>query len=171
MQQATERENQPKRIDFTKQSFMANGNEYFIDDTMSIARYAEYQSISPELGYGLSVPEMFTKVLEIEQNMNNSQFVKASVILNDFANGLKSINDRTPVALKLCALFINRADEDITIVDKRVMDAKFEDWKKEGLAMLDFFTLAVNTIVGLVELYNKLTQSISEITGASEKAV
>lgn len=160
-----------KRIDFTQQKFIANGKEYTITDALSIERFAEYQALSVELGYGLTIPEIHKKVLEVEQHMNGTQFVKASVVLNDLANGIKSVNDRLPTALKLCTLFVVRTDEDLSKIDKLLMDEKIEDWKKEGIDIRDFFTLATNMIGGFIELYQSLTQvtSIMEVENQAPK--
>lgn len=156
---------QLKRIDFTKQSFMANGKEYFIENGFSISRYCEYQVLEKELGFGNTFKGMYDKLLSLYDLMNKVKFVEASVALNNMLTGITKIEEREPSMLKLCALFINTKDEDRTTITDDLIAQKINDWKVEGIEIKDFFTLALNTMDGFIEAYKNLTQTTSEITG------
>lgn len=142
-------------------SFEANGNLYLVETTLSIERYAEFQILEKELGYGVSFKVLFEKIKKVYDNLNKGKFADSAVAINNILTGISKLEERTPVVLKICALFINRADEDRTKFNQDVINNKINDWREEGLDMMYFFTLAGNSVSGFLEIYNKITQSIS----------
>jgi hypothetical protein len=152
-----------KRIDLTKSSFMANGKEYFIEHGFSIERYCEYQILEKELAFGYTFSKLYEELTTIYNLMNKTKFVECAVMLHNITNGISKVSEREPTMLKLCALFINTADEDRTTVNADLIGRKLEDWKLEGYDVRDFFTLALNTLDGFINVYKKLTQDISQI--------
>jgi hypothetical protein len=59
-------------------------------------------------------------------------------------------------------LFINTEDEDATIWNQDLMNAKIEDWKIEGIAIQDFFQFALNSVNGFIGIYKKMSEATSE---------
>ena len=152
-----------KRIDLTSGEFTANGVHYTVAQYLSIERYCDFQILEKELGYGFTFEGMYKKFDLIEKEMNKLNFVNVAVLLSDVKRGILKVHEREPIALKLCALFINADGEDMTVINNDMIDVKIKNWKAEGLAMNDFFTLALNMVSGFIGIYNSLSQSTSAI--------
>lgn len=148
-----------KRIDLTKPSFYANGIKYNIESSLSIERFCEYQLLEKEAGFNMSFKSLFDNLLELHGLMNSVKFVEAAVLLDNMMRGVAKLEEREPVMLRLCTLFINTDDEDRTIINNDLMVKKIEDWKKE-YDVRDFFTLALNTVDGFLGIYENVSQSI-----------
>lgn len=149
-----------KRIDLTKPSFIANGVKYNIESALSIERFCEYQLLEKEAGFSVSFKSLFDNLLELHNLMNSVKFVEAAVLLDNMMRGVAKLEEREPVLLRLCALFINTDDEDRATIDNDLVVKKIEDWKQE-YDVRDFFTLALNTVDGFLEIYEKVTRTIS----------
>lgn len=150
-----------KRIDFEKGEFTANGTIYRIEGALTIERYAELQILEKEMGYGLTFKGMYEKLQSVYNQVNKMKFADAAVNLNDLIRGISKIQEREPTVLKICALFINAEDEDRTQYSQDMVNKKIADWKAEGIDMRDFFTVASNSVSGFLEIYRKVTQTIS----------
>jgi hypothetical protein len=157
-----------KRMVVSEGKFEANGKTYIIENAFSIERYAEYQLIEKEVGFGITFKEIFDNLMKLKGMMNSSRFVDASVLLVDMMRGVQKLEYKEPLVLRMCALFINTPDEDRTTINEDMITRKIEDWKKEGLDIRDFFTLALNTMDGFIEIYQKLTQTTSEKAGKAK---
>jgi len=157
-----------KRLDLSKQTFEANGTKYFIESSLSIERFCEYQILEKEAGFSMSFRKMFDNLKELHKLMNNVKFVEAAVKLDDMMRGVAKLQEREPTLLKICALFINTEDEDRTVINNDMIVKKIEDWKKE-YDVRDFFTLALNTVDGFLEIYANATRIISGISESEEK--
>lgn len=160
--------NQLKRIDFEKGKFEANGKIYTIEGGLSISRYAELQILEKELGFGFTVKSIFDKLQTMWKNQNGLRFAENAVILNDLIRGIAKVQEREPVFLKICALFMNTEGEDTRTITKDMIDAKINDWKTEGLDMRDFFQAASSSVNGFLEIYRTVTRIISEQDGESQ---
>jgi hypothetical protein len=157
-----------KRMVVSEGKFEANGKTYIIENAFSIERYAEYQLIEKEVGFGITFKEIFDNLMKLKGMMNSSRFVDASFLLVDMMRGVQKLEYKEPLVLRMCALFINTPDEDRTTINEDMITRKIEDWKKEGLDIRDFFTLALNTMDGFIEIYQKLTQTTSEKAGKAK---
>lgn len=135
-----------KRLDLNQQEFIANGKKYRIENGFSIERYCEYQALEKELAYGLTFKGIFDALNEIFQRFNKGDFAMGVIKTYDLMQGVKRVGEREPVMLKMCALFINREDEDRATITEDMIAEKIEDWKAEGYDITDFFTLALNTM-------------------------
>ena len=51
-----------KRIDFSKDHFIANDKKYVISQEMSINRWFEYQKLQLEVGFGMSFSDMYNNL-------------------------------------------------------------------------------------------------------------
>lgn len=159
---------EPKRIDMTKQSFMANGKEYFITSHLSVARFCEFQILEKEVAFSMNFDNVFKEINEVCELMNETKFVDCAVRLDNLRRGVAKLKDKEPSALKLCTLFINTKDEDPSFWNNDLMTEKIEDWKIEGINVNDFFRLALNTLNGFTDIYNQISERISGI-GKTEK--
>lgn len=149
-----------KRLDMTKPSFEANGVTYHIESGLSIERFCEYQILEKEAGFGVTFKKVFDNLKELHGLMNEVKFVEAAVKLDNMLRGVAKLEEREPTLLKICALFINTAEEDRTTINNDMVVKKIEDWKKE-YDIRDFFTLALNTVDGFLEIYANATRIIS----------
>lgn len=156
---------QAKRIDLTKTSFVANGTEYFVQSTLTIARFCEFQILEKELAFSMSFQNVFKEINEACEMMNEVRFVDVAVKLDNLRRGIAKLEEKEPTALKICTLFINTADEDPSIWNNDLMTKKIEDWKAEGIAIQDFFQFALTSVGGFISIYKKM----SEVTSGVEK--
>ena len=152
-----------KRINMETGKFTANGVDYAVNQYLSIERYCEFQILEKELGYGFSFAEIYKNLDHVEQLLNKTQFVPAAVMINNIKQGVVKVQEREPVMLKMCTLFINYEGEDIRTFTNDMIDKKITDWKAEGIAMNDFFTVALNSINGFFAIYQNITRNITEI--------
>lgn len=157
--------NELKRIDFEKGKFTANGKEYTIEGALSIERYAELQIIEKELAYGFTVKSLFDKIKTVWDLLNKMKFAEMAVNLNDMMRGVAKVQEREPIILKICALFMNTADEDRRTITQDMIKEKITDWKAEGIAMQDFFQVASSSVHGFLEIYETVSRIISAQDG------
>jgi len=149
-----------KRLDLSKQSFVANGTTYYIESGLSIERFCEYQILEKEAAFSMSFKKIFENLKDVHRLMNEVKFVEAAVKLDNLMRGVAKLEEREPTLLKMCALFINTEDEDRTTINNDMIVKKIEDWKKE-YDIRDFFQLALNTVDGFLEIYANATRIIS----------
>lgn len=149
-----------KRIDFETGKFTANDVNYTVSQYLSIERYCEFQILEKELAYGTSFEAMYRNLDRAEQELNKTHFVDAAVLLADIKRGILKVQEREPVVLKICALFINADGEDLTKITADMIELKIHNWKVEGLSMNDFFTVAASSVNGFLGIYQSVTQSI-----------
>ena len=155
-----------KRIDLNTGIFEANGTRYTIEGALTIERYAELQILEKELGFGLTFKAMFEKLQQAYNLLNKQKPADAAVLLNDMLRGMARLQEREPLVLKICALFMNTDDEDRSSFSADVYNRKIADWKAEKLDMRDFFTVASNSVNGFIEIYRTVTRIISGQPGS-----
>jgi hypothetical protein len=154
------------RINFETGIFEANGTRYTIEGALTIERYAELQVLEKELGYGLTFKAMFDKMSQAFTLLNKQKPADAAVLLNDIMRGMAKVQEREPLVLKICALFMNTADEDRSSFSADMYNKKIADWKVQKIDMRDFFTAASSSIGGFLEVYRTVTRIISGQPGS-----
>lgn len=154
-----------KRLNLNEPTFTANGRTYYIEQGLSIERYVEFQILEKELAFGMTFQQLINKNKELYKVLNRGELVNASVLVNNIVQGLAKVVEREPTALKMCALFINEEAEDRTVWNQDLIVRKIEDWKREGIDVRDFFALALNSVNGFLNIYNKMCQIISANPG------
>jgi hypothetical protein len=160
-----------KRIDFTKGSFPAKGKDYLFSQALSIERYEQFEKLEVLLGYNLGYDALYGQLTELYNELNKSQFVKSAVITYNLLDATKrKVDNKIHPALQMCALFCNTVEEDATKFDAKLMDAKIKDWREEGYAMTDFFSLAANLVKGFVKNYTAdLKDSLNKLQEENAK--
>lgn len=155
-----------KKFDPKCKEFIANGNKYFVNSTLSIARYEEYEKLQPRLAYGIDFENLFKLQKQQYQMLNDRKFADAAVISHNIMSGIKDLMDgtRENPALLMCALAIVGENEDPGKFDEQTQLAKINDWRKEGFAMEDFFTFAAITMKGLPQAYSEYIQNQIEVS-------
>lgn len=151
---------QLKTIDPTTGSFEANGKKYFIESSMSIERYRKFEEIEIELGFGRSFADVFDHVRAAMDDINKHKQGDAYVRLYNIINGAQLLKNKQPSVFRACALFINEENENRSIINDDMINKKIADWQAEGFDYQPFFTIAISSLSGFKERYQKLIQDI-----------
>lgn len=151
-----------KRLDFSTNVFVANGVTYFIEAGMSINRFRHYQILEKEAAFATTFSSMYNELRAIYDLMNEIQFVKASVKLDNLMSGVTKIQEKENTLLKMAALFINTEDEDRATITEERITKKINDWATE-YDIRDFFHFALNTMQGFTDVYKNATLATSKI--------
>jgi hypothetical protein len=155
-------------IDFKNKQFECGGRTFFIQDSLSFNRYRELQRISIEFGFSTTFIDLFKEVKKAYDFVQtNKNWGDLAVTLYNVIAGVSNLDEKDAPALRLCALFINEADEDVTIYDELKIKDKINCWSKE-LDISPFFNMAVNLVNGWMPAYKVTSQSI--LNKASEPA-
>lgn len=141
-----------RTVDLSQKYFECQGRKFYVKDTLSFARYREMQKINLEFGYSASFHDIFKNVKTAWDYLNQTKLGEAAVVLHNVMYGVVSLEDKDDPALRLCALFIDEADEDPTVYDEGKMREKIECWGKE-LDTLPFFQLAANLVPNWTAIY------------------
>ena len=158
-----------KRLNLKDNSFMANGRKYFYSSRMSIDRFMEFERLQAHVGFGKDFKHIYDKLKDCYNHLNGNRLADGAVIVHNLINGIaQNLEKREHPMLQMCALFINREDENVDVFDEDMTTQKINDWKKEGYSVEDFFQLAFNFVEGFIPAYNEIIQNISE---EAEKAL
>lgn len=149
-----------KTLDFADKKFTCDGRTFYVQDSLSFNRYRELQRISIEFGFSRTFIELYKALDKAEGYLNKVQLVDAAVELRNAKLGVASLEDKDDPSLRLCALFINEADEDVTVFDEVKLKYKVDCWAKE-LDVTPFFHLAANLVHGWMPAYKLTTQLTS----------
>ncbi len=158
-----------KIIDLSTKKFEANGKKFTIESSMSFERYRAYQKLEIQLGYQAGFYGLFEDIKKIYALCNDSKFADIAVLSHNILSGIKTVDERTLPALEMCALFINEEGEDRKIINDDMIAAKIADWEAEGLDIVPFFQLAVNSIPGFSVAFSSVSQIISNLTPTQVK--
>ena len=150
---------QIRHIDMSTAKFKANGNTYYIQSRLSVARYKTYNIGQLEVSHGLTFEQLYHQDVKMHELVTHGNDTLQAIhqvaetlfhrinLIVDFTNGSH------PPILRFCALFINAEGEDIGVWDERIVDQKINDWTEEGLCVDDFFYLAANFIPSFRDAY------------------
>lgn len=159
--------NQSKRIDLEKGSFVANGKNYSVNSVLTITRFCEFQILEKELAFSMSFQNVFKEISEacdlFDEARSFGEIAEARTKLDNLRRGIAKLEEKEPTVLRICALFINTEDEDVSIWNNDLMSRKIEDWKIEGIAIQDFFQFALNSVNGFIAIYKKMSEAISDV--------
>lgn len=155
-----------KRIDLSKDRFIANGKTYYMQpDQLTIERYQEYERLGLEMGFGVSYRDIYQtlsesyKALTTGNSIMESHRKAADLLVNQMSAIKEQGENRIPLHVMFCTLFCNTPGEDLTTWNKQLANDKIEDWKIEGLSAFDFFQLAASSLIG----FNESLRLISEM--------
>lgn len=147
--------------------FNANGKVYTIRTTLTIERFEEFEQLQGEVGFGVDFLNLFKSMRKGYDYLNDGQPADAAVVMYNVMHGIKKhLDRRVNEVLMLCTLFICREGEDVTRYDEALCFDKINDWKREGITMDNFFSLAFNLVNGFIPVYNEISQATS--TGIKE---
>lgn len=163
-----------KEIPLDATEFTANGKTFRVYKSVSQDRWAEYETLTDEIGFARTFDQIRNEVkgcIDILDSItkNGKGFVDLSVKLNDLYTGTHLVGERqTHPVLRLCSLFIIREGEDVRFVDEQVIESKIEDWRMGGIDMKYFFQFALSSIPGFYEAYRSTVRATSKPEGMKE---
>lgn len=160
-----------QKLEVGTKSFMANGKKYIVSETISIARFKQYEKLVPRLTFGLDFNQLFANLKTAFEALNKQQFANSAIILHNLMNGISKVEDdnRVNPALLMASLMINREDEDVSVYNENIALDKINDWQVEGLDMMGFFQFSLSCINGFKETLTKYTQEQANILSSEMK--
>ncbi len=157
----------PNRIDFKSGTFVANGHDYYIADFITVGRDVRYTNLIPKMAFGMDFKGIMDFARQVYTNSTGGNdaltacFKNATLSMN-MMDSIKNMNESGfPIYYELAAIFINRKDEDITVLTDQMVKEKIQDWEKAGIPREDFFRVAISSINGLKEAWISLTEEIA----------
>lgn len=142
-----------KRIDFSQKTFTANGNEYYIANTLCFDRFQKMTEIEFDLRYGVNHAKMLEDMSVLYEDLNAQRFADCAVRIYNWMQAIADLQDRKQPILEYCALFLNKKGEDVKTWSQEMVDDKINDWTTEGIDAVSFFPLALNIGNGLKNAY------------------
>jgi hypothetical protein len=93
---------------------------------------------------GVRVGRTTDQFVKIWNHLQKGEMANASVECYNSMKAIDGFFERPMPALRMCACFMNREDEDPKddMTDEIAL-SKIEDWKAEGIAIESFFTIAL----------------------------
>ena len=152
-----------KKLPFDKGEFTACGVKYTIKNTLTLARFVEFEKLQNHFGFGLSFKALYDRLEAIRELFDKGKSVEAFASFWNVKEGIAyRLEDRTHPVLLLCSLFIVTEDEDLTTWNELDQKVKIDNWNKEGYDVNDFFQLASNLVSGFLPIYNEVSLTSSQ---------
>ncbi len=149
-----------RKVDFKEKKFECGGRVFHLTDTLSFNRYRQLERLSIMFGFSTDFAQLFSSLQKMYDNMQTAKnYADVSVMLHNILIGVKALEGKDDPALQLCALFINEADEDVTVYDEVKMRDKIDCWAKE-LDVTPFFHLAASLVEGWLPAYRVILADI-----------
>jgi len=150
-----------RKLDFEKDKYFECGRRHFeVSESLSFARYRESQKIMLEFGFSASFQDVYNNLNAGVDYFNKMKYYEMSIVLYKTLEGIKNIMEKDDPALRLCALFINEKDEDVTKFSEAMMKSKIDCWAEE-LEVSPFFYLAASLVLGWAPAYELHIQNSS----------
>jgi uncharacterized protein YukE len=157
-----------------QESFIGkSGKEYFITNQLNIKRYAIFQKLSLNFGYGVSFQAWSANMTTLMSILNaiptgKKTFSDAILHCHAMQKGLLDAdNTKYETALYMSTLFINTEDEDITEWSQELAEKKIDDWLEYDVN--NFFLLIQHSINGLKLTTQELENSMQMMNKAKIK--
>lgn len=160
-----------KRIPFEDKKFTANGVEYFIEEQLSFDRLEMYEKLEVEVGLSMRLESIYKKLDEQKQALSAGNLYDAIVINNELqTSAYFKLEHRMHPVFEMCALFMNTADEDRSVITKDMISKKYSDWRQE-YSVQDFFSFAIASMKNYISAYakNSLSTSLTELMTEATK--
>lgn len=165
------KEKKLKEIKWQEGKFTANGTTYYIEESISQDRWNWYERLEIEIGLGLRFKVIMDKLQAQWTHINAAEFGDSAVICRDLMTGIaRNLEKRTPEVIKMCALFMNTADEDRRYMTEELIKKKESDWREEGIDMRSFFHFAIAIIPGFITAYGITSPVTSDNSSQKDRA-
>lgn len=151
--------NELRKIDFEKDTdFECEGKHFYLTDSLGFVRYRKSQEIMLEFGFSASFLDIYHNLEIAKEYFDKGKYYNMAITHFKIMEGIKNLNEKDDPALRLCALFINEEDEDISKYDEALMKAKISCWASE-LEVGPFFYLAAGLVNHWTNAYEKAIQN------------
>lgn len=144
-----------KKIEPNQKSFTANGVDYYVEYSLSIARYKAYLKLQNHFAFDGGFGGVMASLKTAYELLNKQNFADSAVLLHNTLNGIETIDTRHHAAIQMCCLFLNAKDEDRRFIDDTVIDKKIADFEAEGIPMDFFLQLAKSLTIGYLDNLNQ----------------
>ena len=133
--------------------FMANGKLYHVEDKLTVRRYRQFQRLSLEAGFGISLEELIDILGRIFMltNQNSDNRGEIAVIAHNTWQKLTKLKENEDAMLLVAALFINETKENREHFELSQIQAKIRDWEEEGYQASFFCVVAIRNLPGFKE--------------------
>lgn len=165
----------PKRINIKSGQFTAGGETYYIQTTLSVARYVEYLKRVPKLSYHTTFKGLWDALHKIYQvtSSGNDMIFAIQTARETAWNVLDAIQrfdeHEIPDIVDFVALFCVKEGEDPGKFDHSEHEGKKAAIAGEGYAIQDFFTLAFALIEGFSDAYRTVLEAARSVPSAEAK--
>jgi hypothetical protein len=145
-----------RKIDFEKEKyFTCGGREFEITDSLGFTRYKALQRMMVEWSYSATFQDIFNNLQKAIDAFNEHKYDKMVIVVHNVMNGITKIEEKDDLTWKICALFVNEKDEDLTVYNEAQMSSKIDCWGRE-LDVAPFFYLAASLVPGWMPAYELL---------------
>ena len=159
-----------KKINFEEGSFTADGRKFIITDSLPVDYFMEFERVQNSMGFNMGFKQIFDKLKDIYSLLNSNKLLDAGIKLYNLMGAVaEKVDSKIHPDLEICALFIIEEGEERTVYNKETSKSKIDAWRKEGYDMQDFFTLAINLVVGFTESYVDFMENISKLAAITEQ--
>lgn len=149
--------NKLKTVDLEAKYFECDGRRFYKSTSLSFDRYRELQKYIMEFGFNATFIEMFKNIRTAWDYMNSLKLGEAAVILHNMMIGIKSLDEKYPTSLRMCALFFNEEGEDLAEFNEAKMTEKIDCWARE-LEVTPFFQLASKLVPSWINAYRLVSK-------------
>lgn len=149
-------------------SFEASGVKYYVETSLSIGRYKHYQRMEQELGFNVNFSGLVSKMVSAYNALNERRDADAAVLMKEMLEGTTYLKEKTPIALYVATLFINRADEDPAEWSQKIAEEKLEHWK--NIDSNFFLAVALGRVNNFAEAYRTVATMLEKVGEIKEKA-
>lgn len=150
-------------------SFTANGKKYIVGSSYTIGRLDIASVLEEELmsmSYNRDSKATMRKALD---HFNKGEIADAVVVLHNKINAGYVASKVGHIALRVCALFINREDEDARYITEEQIKDKINDWSVEGLDAAPFLAFVFVLYRQLMQSYETdITNILTQMTNIRE---
>ena len=159
-----------KKINFEEGSYTDDGRKFIITDSLPVDYFMEFERVQNSMGFNMGFKQIFDKLKDIYSLLNSNKLLDAGIKLYNLMGAVaEKVDSKIHPALEICALFIIEEGEERTVYNKETSKSKIDAWRKEGYDMQDFFTLAINLVVGFTESYVDFMENISKLAAITEQ--
>jgi hypothetical protein len=141
--------------------FECEGIKYTISKTLSFNRFEKLEEYNLEFGFSATFKDIFVQLRKQYDLLNQQKLADAIVLNHNLMKGIVNLEQKHSISFRICALFINSDEEDITICDEAKMNRKIDSWAKEYDVNF-FLNFAISVIPYYLTAYNLLLKTISD---------
>lgn len=155
-----------KRLDMSQGYFDANGKRYYINLNLSVSRYKSYEPITLQAAFNRDLNGILNSMTKIINSLSGQDGYGMNLLKAQTDSLNEAINLRSSIlnffeqsnqhpSLLICSLVCNVSGEDERKWSMALANEKIQDWEEEGIAMEDFFLLALNLVPTLKSIYQE----------------